>query len=128
MASNGAEYLNLGTSPRVAAGYKESVARFELRKGESTSSHSHAEEIAMIVVSGVWRFYLEGRSVTVGQDQMLHLPAHVEHRAEALTDAIAVMVLPTSSTQCCSAFVQRPPNPPPAGDSAQDPDQYLWGV
>jgi quercetin dioxygenase-like cupin family protein len=128
MASNDAEYFNPGTSPRVAARRKESVARFELRKGESTSSHSHAEEIAVIVVSGVWRFYLEGRSVTVGQDQVLRLPAYAEHRAEALTDAIAVIALPSSNTQCCSAFVQRQPDPPHAGDSAQDPDQYLWGV
>ena len=131
MACNDAEYLNPSNSLPVAVGHKgsvERVARLELLKGGVTLRHSHPVELMVIVISGVWKFYLDDRTVTVSQDQVLRLPAYVEHRTEALTDAIALTISPSSDAHCCSAFLGSYQDAAMLDDSLQDPDPYLWGV
>lgn len=128
MACNDASYLNSNTSLPIPPAPKERVVRLELRKGGVTSRHSHPVELMVIGLRGVWRFYLDDRSVVLGQDQVLRLPAGVKHSAEALTDAVALNISPSSEADCCSAFLLSHLGPVIPNDSLQDPDQYLWGV
>jgi hypothetical protein len=128
MAGNDADYINPSASFPRAVVPKESVARLELLKGGVTLRHSHPVEVIVIGLRGLWRFYVDDRSVTVGEDQVLRLPAGAEHRAEALTDAVALIVSPSWETHCCGVFLQPGQGMAIPNDSLQDPDQYLWGV
>lgn len=128
MACDDASYLNSNTSPTIPPAPKERVVRLQLRKGEGTSRHSHPSDLMVIGLRGVWRFYLDDRTVILGEDQVLRLPAGVEHRAEALTDGVALNISPSSEADCCSAFLLPHLGPVIPNDSLQDPDQYLWGV
>jgi quercetin dioxygenase-like cupin family protein len=66
------------------------VARLEMSKGCLVPVHSHHNEQISTVEQGRVRFILDGREIVVGAGQVLMIPPHVPHSAEALEDAIGV--------------------------------------
>jgi quercetin dioxygenase-like cupin family protein len=95
------------------------VAMVEAQKGTSELPHSHDHEQAVLVLRGAWRFQMKGQEFTVRANQMLSIPAQVEHSALALEDTVAVDI--------CAAS-QHDRAAPEDRSVPYDADQYLWGV
>ncbi len=104
-------------SPSSGSQSPVSATMLEVAKGSVTQAQRHDTECIVIVLEGAWRFRLEGRLVTLRQDEMLRIPAHAEHWAEALADTIALKIVSGSGEGFQNAAHRR-----------DDPDQYLWGV
>jgi mannose-6-phosphate isomerase-like protein (cupin superfamily) len=93
------------------------VARLEMLKGSLTHTHHHETECLLIVLQGACRVHMKGETVTVCQNEMLHIPPQHTHVAEALADTIALSIsASTIEWTGCGPVVQH------------DADQYLWGV
>jgi quercetin dioxygenase-like cupin family protein len=65
------------------------MARTECKQGCIVPAHSHANEQITFVVSGRWRFVMEGRTFDVGPNELVYIPPNVEHMAEAVEDVLA---------------------------------------
>ena len=66
------------------------IARIELKKGASLPEHSHHNEQVSMVERGALQFVLAGVETIVKPGDILRIPAHVPHSAEALEDSVAV--------------------------------------
>jgi quercetin dioxygenase-like cupin family protein len=66
------------------------VARLDIRKGCSVPEHSHHNEQISMIEQGSMRFVLGGVEKIVRAGEVLQIPPHVPHSAEALEDCIAV--------------------------------------
>ena len=68
------------------------LARIDLRQGAVVPSHSHANEQISWITEGALRFTLgragEEREVVVRAGEVLVIPAHLPHAAEALEDTV----------------------------------------
>ena len=69
---------------------KMTIARLEMTKGCLVPEHSHHNEQISTVQQGRVKFIMDGKEVIVGPGQVLRIPPHVPHSAEALDDAIGV--------------------------------------
>jgi quercetin dioxygenase-like cupin family protein len=95
------------------------VAMVETKKGASELPHCHDHEQAVLVLRGAWRFQMKDQEFTVRANQMLSIPAHVEHSALALEDTLAIDI--------CAA-PQHDDLVKEEMTTLYDADQYLWGV
>jgi quercetin dioxygenase-like cupin family protein len=68
------------------------IAQVYLAKGAIVPEHSHHNEQLTYIVEGKLRFFLGDETVDVGAGEVLHIPAHVPHKAEALEDTLDVDV------------------------------------
>ena len=68
------------------------VARVFLKKGCKVPEHSHHNEQISIIEKGSLRFVLDGKEQLVKAGQILRIPAHVPHSAEAPEDCVGVDV------------------------------------
>jgi quercetin dioxygenase-like cupin family protein len=84
------EQLNPRASRQVIHGDTMTVARLYLTKGCFVPEHSHHNEQISMLEQGSLRFVLEGREQVVKAGEVLRIPPHVPHSAEALEDSIAV--------------------------------------
>jgi quercetin dioxygenase-like cupin family protein len=75
---------------QVIHGENITVARLSLRKGCSVPEHSHHNEQISMIEKGALRFLVRGVEEVVKAGEVLHIPPHVPHSAEALEDSIAV--------------------------------------
>ncbi|HXF42267.1 MAG TPA: cupin domain-containing protein [Pyrinomonadaceae bacterium] len=66
------------------------IARVEVKKGETTQPHSHDTEEVILVLKGAWQFHLPDGTMTLRENQVLLIPAGVEHSSEVLEDTIAL--------------------------------------
>lgn len=104
---------------KAVYGESLTVARLDVQKGEVTQTHSHDTEEMIYVLKGCWLFHLPDGDVTLRDDQMICIPAGVEHSSEVLEDTVALDV--------CSKHR-------PDWLTGQDkilhgnPDQFLWAV
>ncbi|MDI1241457.1 MAG: cupin domain-containing protein [bacterium] len=111
--------VNDSYNRQAVYGESVSVARLEVKKGEVTQLHSHETEEVVYLLKGSWRFHLPEGDVVLSDNQILCIPAGVEHSSEVLEDSIAVDI--------CS-------NIRPDWLSGQDrilhtnPEQFLWAV
>jgi quercetin dioxygenase-like cupin family protein len=104
---------------KVVAGQSIVVARVEVKEGAVTLPHNHESEEVIMVLSGVWRFQLPDREVTLSANQMLCIPPGVEHSSEALEDTVALDICAPTRPDWISG-ADRPLH--------YDPDQSLWAV
>jgi mannose-6-phosphate isomerase-like protein (cupin superfamily) len=65
------------------------IAWMECEKGCIVPPHSHENEQLTFVISGCWRFEIDGKTVDVGPNEMLYIPPNVVHAAEALEAVVA---------------------------------------
>ena len=104
---------------KLAVGENITVARIEVMEGAVTQPHSHESEEIIIVLKGVWRFYLPAGEVVVRANQMLSIPPRVEHSSEALEDTVALDICAPARLDWLTGedrFLHR------------DPDEVLWAV
>ena len=78
---------------RLITGDRMMLAHVYLKKGCIVPKHSHENEQLTYILEGALRFWLgedgtEERVVKAGE--VLHIPANVPHRAEALEDTLDV--------------------------------------
>jgi quercetin dioxygenase-like cupin family protein len=65
------------------------VGRTDVEKGYVVPPHSHDNQQITWVMSGKWRFTLEGKTIDVGPGEMISIPANVVHTAVAVETLVA---------------------------------------
>lgn len=105
-----AERLNDKFVRKFAWDGKIMIALTEVEQGCIVPAHSHDNEQMTFVVSGRWRFRLDGRTVDVGPNEMIFIPANVVHTVEAVERLVAYDVFT-----------------PPREDWIKGEDAYLRG-
>ena len=89
------EQLNPLLARRLVSGEQVMVAQVYLDKGCVVPRHAHHNEQFTYILEGVLRFWLgddESEVVDVHAGEVLHLPANLPHKAEALEDTLDVDV------------------------------------
>lgn len=87
------EELSPGISRRLIAAERMMLTHVYLEKGFVVPRHSHENEQLTWIVEGVLRFWLgedESEVVDVAAGEVLHIPSHLPHKAEALEDTLDV--------------------------------------
>ena len=113
------EEVNSSYLRKVVYGESLTVARVDVKRGEVTSPHSHDTEEVIFVLKGCWLFHLPDGDVTLRDNQLLTIPAGLEHSSEVLDDTVALDI--------CSQH---------RGDWLygndkglhSNPEQFLWAV
>jgi quercetin dioxygenase-like cupin family protein len=104
------EDLNPLLQRQFVVGHDIMVARVLMKKGCIIPLHSHHNEQFTYILEGVLKFWLDGKVIVVNAGEVLTIPPHMPHKAEAMTDTIDLDVF----------------NPPRA-DWINKTDQYLRG-
>lgn len=100
-------------SRRLITGQRMMLAHVYLKKGSIVPKHSHENEQLTYVLEGTLRFHLGddlSEVVDVHAGEVLVIPSHVPHRAEALADTLDVDIFS-----------------PPRQDWLEGTDAYLRG-
>src|SRR3954452_4823676 len=80
---------------RLITGDQMMIAHVYLSKDAVVPQHSHHNEQLTYIIEGKLRFFLgddASEVVDVAAGEVLHIPAHLPHRAEALEDTLDVDV------------------------------------
>ena len=104
------EDLNPLLQRQFVVGQEIMLARVLLKKGCIVPEHSHHNEQLTYILEGALKFWIDGREIVVHAGEVLCIPAHMPHKAEALEDTVDLDVF----------------NPPRA-DWINKTDQYLRG-
>ena len=86
------EQLSSLISRRMITGDQLMIAHVYLKQGAIVTEHSHHNEQLTYILEGKLRFTIEGETIDVGAGEVLTIPAHVPHMAEALEDTLDVDV------------------------------------
>jgi unsaturated pyranuronate lyase len=84
------EQMSPTLTRQVIHGDSMTVARVYLRKGCSVPEHSHHNEQISMMEQGSLKFVIDGQEKVLKAGQVLRIPPHVPHSAEALEDCVAV--------------------------------------
>ena len=79
-------------SRKVVAGDREMLVQSYVKRGCLVPRHAHPSEQMTYVLQGALRFLVGGEEITVREGEVLHIPAGVEHQAEALEDTFELDV------------------------------------
>jgi quercetin dioxygenase-like cupin family protein len=104
------EQLNPLLQRQFVVGQEIMVARVLLKKGCIVPEHSHHNEQMTYILDGALKFRVDGREITVHAGEVLCIPAHMPHKAEAMEDTVDLDVFT-----------------PPRADWINRTDQYLRG-
>ncbi len=66
------------------------LSHVTLDKGFTVPSHAHSNEQMVVVLKGALRFTLEDGECVVRAGEVLHLPPHAPHGAEAIEDSVVL--------------------------------------
>ena len=89
------EHVVEGIDRRIINGDQMMLTHVYLKKGAVVPLHSHHNEQFTYVLEGVLRFWIGDETaepVDIGPREVLHIPSHVPHKAEALEDTLDVDV------------------------------------
>jgi quercetin dioxygenase-like cupin family protein len=95
---------------QFVVGQEIMLARVLLKKGCIVPEHSHHNEQLTYVLDGTLRFWIDGQEIDVHAGEVLCIPAHMPHKAEAVEDTVDLDVFT-----------------PPRADWIGKTDQYLRG-
>jgi quercetin dioxygenase-like cupin family protein len=95
---------------QFVVGQNVMLARVLLKKGCIVPEHSHHNEQITYVLEGALKFWIDGKGLVVNAGEVLTIPPHMPHKAEALADTVDLDVF----------------NPPRA-DWIDKTDKYLRG-
>ena len=82
------EHLNPLLDRQMVVGDQVMVARVLLKKGCVVPEHSHHNEQVTYILEGALKFNIDGREIVVSAGEVLCIPPHMPHRAEALEDTV----------------------------------------
>ncbi len=78
---------------RLITGDRMMLAHVYLKKGCVVPKHSHENEQLTYILEGALRFWIGedgAEEIVVGAGEVLHIPSHVPHKAEAMADTLDV--------------------------------------
>jgi quercetin dioxygenase-like cupin family protein len=104
------EDLNPLLQRQFVVGQDIMVARVLMKKGCIVPLHSHHNEQITYILEGALKFWVDGKVIVVNAGEVLTIPPHMPHKAEAMVDTVDLDVF----------------NPPRA-DWINQTDQYLRG-
>ena len=104
------EELNPLLQRHFIVGKEIMLARVLLKKGCVVPEHSHHNEQVTYVLEGALKFWIDGKVIVVNAGEVLTIPPHMPHKAEALEDTVDLDVFS-----------------PPREDWIHKTDQYLRG-
>jgi quercetin dioxygenase-like cupin family protein len=104
------EDLNPLLQRQFVVGQDIMLARVLLKRGCIVPEHSHHNEQITYILEGALKFWIDGKEIVVNAGEVLTIPPHMPHKAEALADTVDLDVF----------------NPPRA-DWINKTDQYLRG-
>jgi unsaturated pyranuronate lyase len=104
------EDLNPLLQRQFVVGQEIMLARVLLKKGCVVPEHSHHNEQLTYILDGALKFWIDGQEIVVHAGEVLCIPAHMPHKAEALEDTVDLDVFS-----------------PPRADWINKTDQYLRG-
>jgi quercetin dioxygenase-like cupin family protein len=104
------EDLNPLLQRHFVVGQNVMLARVLLKKGCIVPEHSHHNEQITYVLEGALKFWIDGKEIVVNAGEVLTIPPHMPHKAEALAYTVDLDVF----------------NPPRA-DWIDKTDKYLRG-
>jgi quercetin dioxygenase-like cupin family protein len=104
------EDLNPLLQRQFVVGQNVMVARVLLKKGCIVPEHSHHNEQITYILEGALKFWIDGKEIVVKAGEVLAIPPHMPHKAEAVEDTVDLDMF----------------NPPRA-DWINKTDQYLRG-
>ena len=86
------EQVTDSLSRRLITGDRMMIAHVYLDKGSIVPMHSHENEQITYILDGALRFWIgeEKEELVVRSGEVLHIPAHVPHMAEAIEDTLDV--------------------------------------
>jgi quercetin dioxygenase-like cupin family protein len=105
------EDLNPLLQRQFVVGQEIMLARVLLKKGCVVPEHSHHNEQLTYILEGALKFWIDSREIVVKAGEVLCIPAHMPHKAEAIEDTVDLDVF-------C----------PPRADWIGKTDQYLRGA
>lgn len=105
------ENLNPLLQRQFVIGQSMMLARVLLKKGCIVPEHSHHNEQITFIAEGALKFWIDGREIVVDAGEVLLIPPHMPHKAEALADTVDF-----------DAFC------PPREDWINKTDKYLRGA
>lgn len=82
------EPLNELLSRKLITGDRVMLAHVLLKKGCVVPAHSHENEQVTYILKGALRFQIQGKEIILREGEVLHIPSHVIHEAEALEDTL----------------------------------------
>jgi quercetin dioxygenase-like cupin family protein len=82
------EDLNPLLQRQFIVGQEIMVARVLLAKGCIVPEHSHHNEQLTYILEGALKFRIDGRDIVVNAGEVLCIPSHMPHQAEALVDTV----------------------------------------
>jgi quercetin dioxygenase-like cupin family protein len=82
------EQVNPLLDRQIVCGERSMLARIILRKGCIVPQHSHENEQISYILEGALKFAIEGQEIVVAAGEVLVIPSHVPHSAEALEDTV----------------------------------------
>jgi unsaturated pyranuronate lyase len=77
---------------RLITGDQMMIAHVYLAKGAIVPEHSHHNEQITYILEGRLRFTVGGEQIDVAAGEVLTIPPHVPHQAEAIEDTLDVDV------------------------------------
>jgi len=104
------EDLNPLLQRQMVVGQEIMLARVLMKKGCIIPRHSHHNEQITYILEGALKFWVDGKEIVVNAGEVLTIPPHMPHKAEAMVDTVDLDVF----------------NPPRA-DWLNKTDQYLRG-
>jgi quercetin dioxygenase-like cupin family protein len=119
-AKFGFQYVPWGATPledlnpllqrQFVVGQEIMLARVLLKKGCIVPEHSHHNEQLTYILEGALKFWIGGKEFVVNAGEVLCIPAHMPHKAEAVEDTVDLDVFT-----------------PPRADWINKTDEYLRG-
>ena len=82
------EQINPLFQRQLIVGHKVMLARVLLKKGCIVPLHSHVNEQLSYILEGALKFYIDGKEIVVHAGEVLTIPPHMPHKAEALEDTV----------------------------------------
>ena len=104
------EDLNPLLQRQFVVGEDIMLARVLMKKGCIVPRHSHHNEQLTYILEGALKFWIDGKVIVVNAGEVLTIPPHMPHKAEALEDTVDLDVFS-----------------PPRADWINKTDQYLRG-
>jgi quercetin dioxygenase-like cupin family protein len=89
------EKVNDHLDRRLVTGDRMMLAHVYLKKGCVVPRHQHENEQLTYILEGALHFWIgedERQEIVVRSGEVLHIPAHVWHKAQALEDTVDVDV------------------------------------
>src|SRR5947207_4824723 len=79
-------------SRKMVSGDREMMVQSYVKRGCLVPMHAHESEQMTYVLHGALKFLVAGEEITVREGEVLHIPAGIQHQAEALEDTFELDV------------------------------------